>query len=745
MLVIAALMGCGPTGGDVELGTSEEPIVHEGYFVADADARETMVSRAYELIALPRANLGVLADLEKAPTRRRLPFRWSNGEPIYAYDIYSTGLTAVGLIDDGFIPRRLSHLPPCDSRGRIGPGWPSSPPNFPAYDARPFAYRGGILAEVTAMSNPIKGVRSKVIGVTPERRPIIAVKFGPTTYQDVPVVNVMGGYHANEWASHAVAIRLARWAHRSMIKESPYTDEAADPELIELLKDRALVILPVANPDGYEYTRTKDREWRKTRHRLACALHPSGTTVGVDMNRNHAIGWDAPSDFRGLECTATTWRGPSAASEPETIAAEDVLYGRAFYDEFDTYQLVPAATVSYHSSGDYILYPNGFKELTDAQGPRCDPQTNCLNPDYPVLREIFGDAEKHFVFDLEKSPPRPYATGQNNNIFYTTSGTSTLAGNFPPVNRHLSVTIELTDGPYKQIINCDPNADAIVDGLVAEQKRLVKRLLRNARALTQADGVPSSFAVAQFGRIGPGFLDREASGGLTTFSARPRFVQGRFVGADPGSLTTSADGGPPVALAKARRGAQYQLYFADVQTLTGSPLRLPCRAISLDQQQNPVTTYGFCNQTVDLCDPMRLPSDGWSLVAGARGGAPDCWWEPAATAATERVLYIPGGSVAPATTRCYTMFSYTALETVSPATLPTENNIVLERLDSGTWTPIANYPLQGNLRLRTEVVENSASIGSGFAARMRLRLPSGANGQGIRVFDAATYCRSGAL
>lgn len=85
-------------------------------------------------------------------------------------------------------------------------------------------------------------------------------------------------------------------------------------------------------------------------------------------------------------------------------------------------------------------------------------------------------------------------------------------------------------------------------------------------------------------------------------------------------------------------------------------------------------------------------------------------------------------------------------ETESSTTIATESNIVLERLDYGAkWSPLAAYPLRGNQRLRTEVIENSASISSGFAARMRLRLPSGANAQGIRVFDAATYCRSGAF
>lgn len=38
-------------------------------------------------------------------------------------------------------------------------------------------------------------------------------------------------------------------------------------------------ILPVLNPDGYEYTHTHDRMWRKNRAQY-------GECIGVDLNRN---------------------------------------------------------------------------------------------------------------------------------------------------------------------------------------------------------------------------------------------------------------------------------------------------------------------------------------------------------------------------------------------------------------------------------------------------------------------------
>ena len=52
----------------------------------------------------------------------------------------------------------------------------------------------------------------------------------------------------------------------------------------QYLKSFNFHILPVANPDGYEFSRTKERLWRKNR-----SINPlAPECVGVDLNRN----WD---------------------------------------------------------------------------------------------------------------------------------------------------------------------------------------------------------------------------------------------------------------------------------------------------------------------------------------------------------------------------------------------------------------------------------------------------------------------
>lgn len=78
-----------------------------------------------------------------------------------------------------------------------------------------------------------------------------------------PVVWIMGGQHAREWiATAAVMVFIEQ-----LLKSSS-----------TLLLNYEFAVLPLANPDGYEFSRTSNRMWRKNR----------GIPHPVDLNRN----WD---------------------------------------------------------------------------------------------------------------------------------------------------------------------------------------------------------------------------------------------------------------------------------------------------------------------------------------------------------------------------------------------------------------------------------------------------------------------
>ena len=71
-------------------------------------------------------------------------------------------------------------------------------------------------------------------------------------------------------------------------------------------------ILPVANPDGYAYSRSTDRLWRKTRSNNSC-----GAGEGADPNRNWDFHW-SETGASGDSCSQTYY-GPEPFSEVKAL------------------------------------------------------------------------------------------------------------------------------------------------------------------------------------------------------------------------------------------------------------------------------------------------------------------------------------------------------------------------------------------------------------------------------------------
>jgi hypothetical protein len=175
------------------------------------------------------------------------------------------------------------------------------------------------------------------IGASFEGRPLLAVKIGDATDSPArPNVLFMATHHAREWVSTEMAMQLARWIADSL----PRT----------LLAQRDIWIIPVQNPDGYQYTFTTERLWRKNRR-------PNGDgTFGVDLNRNYPGFWGLDNAGSSPQPPSEIYRGAAAASEPETQA---IVAFHALHP--------PAVAVSYHTYSGLVLYPYGHR--TGAQAP----------------------------------------------------------------------------------------------------------------------------------------------------------------------------------------------------------------------------------------------------------------------------------------------------------------------------------------------------------------------------------------
>ena len=60
-----------------------------------------------------------------------------------------------------------------------------------------------------------------------------------------------------------------------------------DERITNQMERNAFVFVPVFNPDGYEYSHTTDRLWRKTRTNFT-----SSECLGADPNRNWNVSWE---------------------------------------------------------------------------------------------------------------------------------------------------------------------------------------------------------------------------------------------------------------------------------------------------------------------------------------------------------------------------------------------------------------------------------------------------------------------
>jgi hypothetical protein len=136
-----------------------------------------------------------------------------------------------------------------------------------------------------------------------EGRNIVGVKISDnvTEDEDEPAFLLVGAHHAREIVTPVVALYAI---------EQFTQHYGVDPAITSLVDEYEIWVVPVWNPDGYEYVFTNDNYWRKNRHDF-------GNGVGVDLNRNYPFGWDALCGG-STSVTSQTYRGPAAASEPET-------------------------------------------------------------------------------------------------------------------------------------------------------------------------------------------------------------------------------------------------------------------------------------------------------------------------------------------------------------------------------------------------------------------------------------------
>ncbi|XP_077100263.1 carboxypeptidase B [Siphateles boraxobius] len=179
-------------------------------------------------------------------------------------------------------------------------------------------------------------ISRQVIGNTYEGRPMHLLTIGKRTGSAKPAVFMDCGFHAREWITHA----FCQW----FVNEAVST-YGSDPEMTNLLDRMDFLVLPVFNIDGYEYTWSNNRMWRKTRSKN------SGTTcIGTDPNRNFNAGW-CTTGASSNPCSET-YCGSSPESEIESKNLANFIRSN---------KSIIKAYLTVHSYSQLLLFPYSYK------------------------------------------------------------------------------------------------------------------------------------------------------------------------------------------------------------------------------------------------------------------------------------------------------------------------------------------------------------------------------------------------
>ncbi|XP_031222712.1 carboxypeptidase A6 isoform X2 [Mastomys coucha] len=175
------------------------------------------------------------------------------------------------------------------------------------------------------------------------------------------------GIHAREWIGPA----FCQW----FVREAILTYKT-DPAMKKMLNHLYFYIMPVFNVDGYHFSWTHDRFWRKTRSRDS-KFH----CRGVDANRNWKVKW-CDEGASAHPCD-DTYCGPFPESEPEVKAVANFL--RKHRKHIRAY-------LSFHAYAQMLLYPYSYKHATI-------PNFSCVefaaHKAVKALRSVHGIRYRH--------------------------------------------------------------------------------------------------------------------------------------------------------------------------------------------------------------------------------------------------------------------------------------------------------------------------------------------------------------
>ncbi|MBU1666847.1 peptidase [bacterium] len=222
------------------------------------------------------------------------------------------------------------------------------------------------------------------IGTTWENRPIIlaTISLNVTYSRLKPALLYTGTAHAREWIGHELGIEFIDYLLKNY---------RSNPQILEVLSQNTLYLVPCLNPDGFEYSRKHFSFWRKNRR------NNGDGSYGVDLNRNFEIGYQ-----KNTNTSSNVYSGPHPFSEPETQAIKNFV---------DTHNNITIA-LDYHSQGNVFFPAHKFNHENEIDGT--DMNALCANMNYHI-HKVTG---RHYGINRGK-PPTKLISGSGREYYYS--------------------------------------------------------------------------------------------------------------------------------------------------------------------------------------------------------------------------------------------------------------------------------------------------------------------------------------
>jgi len=261
-------------------------------------------------------------------------------------------------------------------------------------------------------------VSVETIGTSYEGRELRLVKVSSnrtgTSTGNKPAFFIDSLIHAREWITGATV---------SYMLNELVVNYTLNADIVDNLD---WYFLCIYNVDGYDYTWTTNRYWRKTRSHYS---ENNNLCYGVDANRNYDYDWEGAGSSEN--CLSGSYAGPEAFSEVEVQAQSNFIYANK-----DTIK----AYINFHSYGQLWMTPWGY--------------TTDLPPDYDVEYNLAVSATDA----LTAVHGKEYTVGSIANVIYLASG-STVDWIYGTAGVVYSYGVELRD---KGLYGFDLPAEEII-------------------------------------------------------------------------------------------------------------------------------------------------------------------------------------------------------------------------------------------------------------------------------------------